>query len=466
MTAFIGYLFVSIIVIFLLLCLRLLLRKTKLNRPSTSQTGIRDDLTRGSLRSINVLHFFRLEGDQHLFNLALKPRSCGGEGKCEELAMVGDRILDLIVVKELLQRAEKVSKFVSREKIQHWVTTEKKEYVTNKVLAKFAYRMGIDKLLPSRTMESDSGSNNDFSHRDLGTVCEALLGACAEVNGDVTAGTVVKEMMMSIDNIVFDTLKSLFKASGHEMFKLVQVNQQSNSDYLRFLLFWKQSGFEFLPLAKTVLEHEEKLLKTGKPLNEHLLYTYEVSVETYPGLYCREYHKFTGLPFPDIVTARRNVLSIFFAMILVIPNFNRDPEGPKHYYLCLDPSTNTSGGKYPILQFLRRSGQNNPPRFGGPPPGSCGSPVYALDPITLAADQIQGMYSCHQNPPQLNLHPCKIGLFSNRDRFYKHGGLITVFRFSPQPRSQSMPPGERGRSQSAIEEKKQNRARKRNRKRK
>ena len=373
--------------------------------------------TRAALIRSGIIVFFKLQNEEDLFDLALKPRSHGGEGRCEEMAMIGDTLLNLVVVRELLVRAERVKDFVSKGKIQHWVTVEKQEYVTNDALAKFAYYMEVESLLPS----------DDPTNRDLGTICEALLGACTKVKGDTVACLVAKEMMILLDNAVFNVLQAIFQRTGHEMFKLVQINEVSHTtNYLQLLVDIKNCGANFDQFTKAVIEHEENVLKAGKSLTEQLLYIYEVSVKAYPGAYGFENHTFRGMPHPDSITAKRSAIQGFAQILRAIYSSNYIGRVAIHF--CLDPFTNISMAKEPILQFLWKVGEDPSPRHGAPPPGSCGAGVMSMNPITLSFDQNHGMYSCRQIPPEDAVHPCTLGnIDSIKDGAYKHGGIILSF---------------------------------------
>ena len=113
-----------------------------------------------------IQKFFLLENDIELFETAIYPRACGGSSEFEQLALYGDRVLDMHLFDYLIESGNlQLKGEITQRKgtIHHW-----------HVIEEFAYDLGIPDIL------------NPLHHpgnKDWKEIVEALIGAAFKVNG-------------------------------------------------------------------------------------------------------------------------------------------------------------------------------------------------------------------------------------------------------------------------------------------
>ncbi|MCK5342861.1 MAG: hypothetical protein KAR20_05625, partial [Candidatus Heimdallarchaeota archaeon] len=113
-----------------------------------------------------IQKFFLLENDIKLFETAIHPRACGGSSEFEQLALYGDRVLDMHLFDYLIESENlQLKGEITRRKgtIHHW-----------HVIEEFAYDIGIPDILNPLHHPGD---------KDWKEIVEALIGAAFKVNG-------------------------------------------------------------------------------------------------------------------------------------------------------------------------------------------------------------------------------------------------------------------------------------------
>jgi dsRNA-specific ribonuclease len=113
-----------------------------------------------------IQKFFLLENDPQLFDIAIRPRSCGGGAKFEHLALYGDQVINIHLYNYLISKGWE-------RKITKCKTTIHKKLV----IKAFADYLGIPDLLISLN------STYHPEDKDLAETVEALIGAAFETNG-------------------------------------------------------------------------------------------------------------------------------------------------------------------------------------------------------------------------------------------------------------------------------------------
>ena len=123
-----------------------------------------------------IQKFFLLENDPQLFEIALYPRSCGGGAHFEQLALYGDRVLDIHLFDYLIDiesRQLKGDITKRRGTIHHWYS-----------LKVFANNLGIPDICPP---------SRPFANNDWKEIVEALIGAAFRVNGFKSCSPIIKK---------------------------------------------------------------------------------------------------------------------------------------------------------------------------------------------------------------------------------------------------------------------------------
>lgn len=113
-----------------------------------------------------IQKLFLLENDPQLFETALCPRSCGGTAEFEQLALYGDRVLDIHLYDYLIENEGlQLKGDITQRKgtIHHWDS-----------IKAFADYLGIPDILPPSHHPGD---------KDWKEIVEALIGAAFKVNG-------------------------------------------------------------------------------------------------------------------------------------------------------------------------------------------------------------------------------------------------------------------------------------------
>lgn len=120
--------------------------------------------------------FFKLESNSTLFELAMKPPSCGGDETFKHLAYIGDNFIN-----KVLQ-----SYFNEMSIIDSGIITKKtKEFHNNRTLVKIGEYLHVSNyMIPI-------DSNYQISNTDIKEAIESLLGASIQVNGEEIASSIV-----------------------------------------------------------------------------------------------------------------------------------------------------------------------------------------------------------------------------------------------------------------------------------
>lgn len=115
-----------------------------------------------------IQKFFLLENDPQLFEIALRPRSCGGGAEFEQLALYGDQVINIHLYNYLISKG-----WESKGDITACKTTIHKE----PVIKAFADYLGISDIL------TPLDSTYRPKDNDLAETVEALIGAAFQANG-------------------------------------------------------------------------------------------------------------------------------------------------------------------------------------------------------------------------------------------------------------------------------------------
>lgn len=127
-----------------------------------------------------IQKFFLLENYSQLFETALCPRSCGGTAEFEQLALYGDRVLDIHLFDYLIE---------SKGLQLNGEITQLKGTIHNWYPIKvFADDLGIQDILPP----SHHPGDNDWKE-----IVEALIGAAFKVNGFERCSSIIKTFIDS-----------------------------------------------------------------------------------------------------------------------------------------------------------------------------------------------------------------------------------------------------------------------------
>lgn len=130
------------------------------------------------MKRAEIQKFFLLENYPKLFDDALCPRSCGGTAKFEQLALYGDRVLDIHLFDYLIEIEERKLKgdiTKRRGTIHHWYS-----------LKVFADDLGIPDICPP---------SRPFANNDWKEIVEALIGAAFKVNGLKSCSPIIKKFV-------------------------------------------------------------------------------------------------------------------------------------------------------------------------------------------------------------------------------------------------------------------------------
>ncbi|HJH31618.1 MAG TPA: hypothetical protein C5S50_05455 [Methanosarcinaceae archaeon] len=163
-----------------------------------------------------IQEFFLLENDTKLFETAIRPRSCGGGAKFEQLALFGDQVINIHLYNYLISRGWESSGDITKCK-----TT----IHTEPVIKAFADDLGISDIL------TPLDSTHNPKDRDLAETVEALIGAAFEVNG-------LKKCFPIIRSFVIFAIKEQKKLRKYGEFDksqnyksvLLELFQKANSD--------------------------------------------------------------------------------------------------------------------------------------------------------------------------------------------------------------------------------------------
>ena len=116
-----------------------------------------------------IQKFFLLENDSQLFETALCPRSCGGDAKFEQLALYGDRVIDIHLFDYLIE--------IEDVQTKGNITQRRGTIHHRYVIKPFADYLGISDIL------TPVGSTHYPNDNDLKETVEALIGAAFKING-------------------------------------------------------------------------------------------------------------------------------------------------------------------------------------------------------------------------------------------------------------------------------------------
>ena len=163
-----------------------------------------------------IQEFFLLENDTKLFETAIRPRSCGGGAKFEQLALFGDQVINIHLYNYLISKGWESSGDITKCK-----TTIHK----TPVIKAFADDLGISDIL------TPLDSTHNPKDRDLAETVEALIGAAFEVNG-------LKKCFPIIRSFVIFAIKEQKKLRKYGEFDksqnykgvLLELFQKANSD--------------------------------------------------------------------------------------------------------------------------------------------------------------------------------------------------------------------------------------------
>ena len=127
----------------------------------------------------DLQHFFNLTNHPDLFDAALRPRSCGGDAKFEQLAMYGDRILSLHLQDILISEG-----FQTKGNL----TQKLNSIHTETLLQEFAQSINIPSFMTPIDM------TYVLQSKEIAEVVEALIGTSFKANGFDQGIKVIEEI--------------------------------------------------------------------------------------------------------------------------------------------------------------------------------------------------------------------------------------------------------------------------------
>ena len=127
-----------------------------------------------------IQKFFLLENYPQLFETALSPRSCGGDAKFEQLALYGDRVINMHLLDYLISEGLQTKGDITRRNstIHH-----------RDVIKAFADDLGIPDIL------TPADSTTQLQNNDLKEIVEALIGATFQSHGLKTCLPIIQSFL-------------------------------------------------------------------------------------------------------------------------------------------------------------------------------------------------------------------------------------------------------------------------------
>ncbi|NPE28617.1 hypothetical protein HNV12_11735 [Methanococcoides sp. SA1] len=127
-----------------------------------------------------IQKLFLLEHETELFETAIHPRSCGGTAKFEQLALYGDRVIDIHLYDYLISKGWETNGDI---------TSCKNTIHKESVIKAFAEDLGIPSILNSSDLTCS------LQDKDLAEMVEALIGAAFKTNGLDKCSPIVREFI-------------------------------------------------------------------------------------------------------------------------------------------------------------------------------------------------------------------------------------------------------------------------------
>ena len=160
-----------------------------------------------------VIEFFNLKNHDKLLELALKPRSCGGGAKFEQLALIGDKILDIHLIELLISRGFETTGAI---------TQEADEFHNKNALYQICIKLQLDQLLIAAEGES-------VGTKDKAETIEALLGANYQVQGIENSESIVAKLYTIFEQLIADGVLESSEIENHKG-TLFEIFQHSGID--------------------------------------------------------------------------------------------------------------------------------------------------------------------------------------------------------------------------------------------
>ncbi|MCD4704395.1 MAG: hypothetical protein K8R64_08940 [Methanosarcinaceae archaeon] len=127
-----------------------------------------------------IQQFFLLEHEPQLFEIAIRPRSCGGTAKFEQLALYGDRVIDIHLYDYLISKGWETSGDI---------TSCKNTIHKESTIKAFADYLSIPSILTSSDLTCS------LQDKDLAEIVEALIGAAFKTNGLDKCSPIVRKFI-------------------------------------------------------------------------------------------------------------------------------------------------------------------------------------------------------------------------------------------------------------------------------
>jgi dsRNA-specific ribonuclease len=131
------------------------------------------------MKEKELRQFFQLDKHNEIFRQALTPRSCGGDAKFEQLAMIGDKILGLGLIQFYIDGG-----IITKGDI----TTLSQLIHQEPVLREVGEKWEINQFM------IPIDSNHQLSSKEIAEEVEALLGATYEIHGVEACQKIVEEI--------------------------------------------------------------------------------------------------------------------------------------------------------------------------------------------------------------------------------------------------------------------------------
>lgn len=160
-----------------------------------------------------VCNFFNLDKESSLFNQAIKPRSCGGDAKFEQLAAYGDLILDLNLVTHLISQGYET---------KGDITQERQKIHRENILVAFANELQIGNILYPLSGEV-------LGNKDLSECIEALLGANFQTHGLLESEIIVNNLIKIFEEQELYNSSTSSEEFADPISKLNQLYQNKNN---------------------------------------------------------------------------------------------------------------------------------------------------------------------------------------------------------------------------------------------
>lgn len=197
---------------------------------------------------MRLIQIFKLENSKQLFQQAVNPKSAGGGDEFKLLALIGDKVFDLLLI-DILTSNQKPTITDSG------ILTPLLDTMTDKMyFAQIARKLSLPDLMQAKD------PNHNFSVKELCESIEALMGATYKVHGLSKCRQVIETLQQEydfftpdLDNILNDNFSFV---EHNPKGRLLEFFQQQNLDIRPEELFNTNriGGTDHLPEFQSIIE--------------------------------------------------------------------------------------------------------------------------------------------------------------------------------------------------------------------